>query len=201
MDRDGVINELVYHPEFGIIDSPLNPEELKIIDGVPEAIKKLNELGFKVVIVSNQPAIAKGKTTMELFNKIREKMKQELKRAGAIIDSEYYCFHHPEAKLPEYRVNCNCRKPKPGLLLKAAKELNIDLSKSYMIGDGLTDIIAGKLAGCKTILIGKLKCDICKLMDELDARPNFIAKNLTEAVEIIINNEINNEKTYKPLKY
>ena len=87
------------------------------------------------------------------------------------------------------RVNCECRKPKPGLMLQAARELSIDLSQSWMIGDGLTDVKAGKSAGCKTILLGRMKCELCQLMDEEDARPDAIASNLLEAVSIILNSE------------
>ena len=185
LDRDGTINELVYFPEFGIIDSPLNPDQFKLIPHVAEAIKSFNEMGFKVIIISNQPAIAKGKTTMKLFEEIRAKMRKLLAEAGAHIDAEYYCFHHPEAKLPEFRVNCECRKPKPGLLLKAAKDFNLNLKECFMIGDGIIDIMAGQAVGCKTILIGSLKCDMCKFMNVMGVKPDYIVSNLNHASEII----------------
>ena len=186
LDRDGVINELIYYPEHGIVDSPFTPEQFKLFPWAGKSIKKLSKEGYKVVIVSNQPGIAKGYLSREGFGRIREKMSLDLESQGAFLDAEYYCFHHPEAKVKRFKVNCTCRKPEPGLLLKAAEELDIDLSLSWMIGDGLTDVMAGRRAGCRTILLGRMKCDLCSLMDELDARPDFVAKNLIEAVKLVV---------------
>jgi len=187
LDRDGVINELIYYPEHGTVDSPFTVEQFRLIPGVCEAINKFHELGFKVIIVSNQPGMAKGYLSEETFGKIRERMKGELTKGGAFLDGEYYCFHHPEAKVERLKTNCGCRKPKPGLLLQAAEDLDVDLSQSWMIGDGLTDVQAGRSAGCQTILLGKMKCELCHLMDEQDARPDFIAANLLEAVNLVKN--------------
>ena len=97
----------------------------------------------------------------------------------------YYCFHHPRAVLPEYRSTCICRKPEPGLLLKAGKDFGLDLEKCYMVGDGINDIKAGKAAGCKTILIGRSKCDMCKLMDIEGVEPDLILPDLLTAVKTI----------------
>jgi len=185
LDRDGVINELVYFPEVGVIDSPLNPDQFRLLPDVARAVRTLNELGFKVVVVSNQPGIAKGKMTGELFEQIRSKMKKELEKEGARLDAEYYCLHHPDAIKKEYRVNCDCRKPKTGLFLRASSELGLDPSRSFSIGDSLMDIKAGKAAGYTTILIGSMKCDLCRLMDQEDARPDFIVGSLIKAVDII----------------
>lgn len=185
LDRDGVINELIYYAEHGVVDSPFTAEQFRLLPGVCEAINKFHELGFKVIIASNQPGIAKGYFSQETFDKIRKKMNDELAKEGASLDGEYYCFHHPEAKVEKLKVNCGCRKPEPGLLLEAAKNLNIDLPQSWMIGDGLTDVKAGKSAGCQTILLGKMKCELCRLMGEQDARPDFIAANLLEAANLV----------------
>lgn len=185
LDRDGTINELVYFPELGLIDSPLNPEQFKLIPGAAEAIRLFNELGFKVIVVSNQPAVAKGKMTMELFEEVKAKMRILLAEAGARIDGEYYCLHHPEAKLPELRVHCDCRKPKPGLLIKAAKDFDLNLGECYMIGDGITDVMAGQAVGCKTVLIGRLKCDLCRVMDDFGVKPRYIVPNIIEAYKIV----------------
>ena len=185
LDRDGVINELAYFPELGVIDSPLTPDQFRLLPGVPEAIRALNELGFKVAVVSNQPGIAKGKMTERLFAEIRSKMKNELEREGAHLDAEYYCFHHPDAVREEYKVNCDCRKPKPGLFLKASSELGLDPSRSFSVGDSLVDVKAGKAAGFTTILIGSMKCDLCRLMDQEDAHPDHVAESLIRAVETI----------------
>ncbi len=186
LDRDGVINELIYYPEQGVVDSPFTAEQFRLLPGVGEATKRLHEMGYKVILVSNQPGIAKRHMSEDSFDKIRRKMKEELAKDEAYLDSEYYCFHHPEAKVEGLKANCGCRKPEPGLLLQAAKEMNIDLSQSWMIGDGLTDVKAGKGAGVRTILLVRMKCELCHLMDEEDARPDAIALNLKEAVEVIL---------------
>ena len=186
LDRDGTINEIIYYPDLGIVDSPFTAEQFKLLPQVGEAIRILNQSEFKVILVSNQPGIAKEHFSMETFEVIREKMRTELAKYGARLDAEYYCLHHPEAKNKEYKKNCECRKPKPGLLLKAAKDLNIDLPNSWMVGDGLTDIEAGKREGCKTILIGNMKCDLCRLMDEKNIRPDYIVKDLYMAKDVIM---------------
>lgn len=185
LDRDGVINEIVYHKEMGFLDSPANPDEIKLLPDVGKAINKLKKLGFKVIIISNQPGIAKNKFTMDAFEKMKKKIKDELKKQDASVDAEYYCLHHPEGKNLDYKVICDCRKPKPGLILQAGKEYDIDFSDSWMIGDGVSDIKAGQTAGCKTILIGRMKCDLCELLDVEGAKPDFIAPNLFKASLII----------------
>ena len=187
LDRDGVINELIHYPKHSIIDSPFTVEQFKLCDGVGKAIKKLQEAGYKVVIASNQPGIAKEHMSKETFDKIGHKMREELAKDGVRLDGEKYCLHHPEAKVEKLRVNCECRKPRPGMLLQAAQEMNVDLSQSWLIGDGLSDIKAGKLAGTHTLLIGRMKCELCKLMDEDDARPDLICENLLEASQMIGN--------------
>jgi D-glycero-D-manno-heptose 1,7-bisphosphate phosphatase len=187
LDRDGVINQLVFYPDLGLIDTPLNPKQFKLISGVSEAIKSFNDLGFKVIVVSNQPGIAKGKMTPPLFQKIRQRMTQLLEEEGAHIDAEYYCLHHPKAMLPELKANCDCRKPKPGLILKATSDHQLDTTQSFMIGDGLTDIKAGETAGCKTVFIGELKCDLCRQMETMATKPHYIAANLLDASKIIEN--------------
>ena len=192
LDRDGTINEIIYYPDLGIIDSPFTAEQFKLLPGVGEAIKILNQNGFKVIIASNQPGIAKGHFSVDIFEEIKEKMRTELVKYGARLDAEYYCLHHPEAKKEEYKKNCECRKPKPGLLLKAAKDLNINLAESWMVGDSLTDIEAGKRAGCKTILIGRMKCELCKLMGNRNT-PDHIAKDLCSAIDVIKEKEIKGE--------
>ena len=184
LDRDGTINEIIYYPDLGIIDSPFTAEQFKLLPGVGEAIKILNQSEFKVILASNQPGIAKGHFSMEIFEVIREKMRTELAKYGARLDGEYYCLHHPEAKIEEYKKNCECRKPKPGLLLKAAAEFDIDLGESWMVGDSLTDIEAGERVGCKTILIGRMKCELCRLMDEKNT-PDYIVQDLYSMIDVI----------------
>lgn len=199
LDRDGVINELIYYSEQGIIDSPFTPEQFRLLPTVSDAIKKFHKMGYKLVLVSNQPGIAKGFMSADTFQELRDKMKRELAEGGASLDAEYYCLHHLDAKVAELRTNCECRKPKPGLLLQAAKEMGIDLSQSWMVGDNLTDIKAGKKAGTRTILIGRMKCELCRLMEEDGARPDAVCSNLLEAAEKVkINtNLINKSKINK----
>jgi len=183
LDRDGVINELVYHQEQEIIDSPFTPGQFKLIPGVTRALKALRQNGYLTILVSNQPGIAKGHMTVKNFELIRQKMNSELIGDGAELDGEYYCLHHPEALVEKYRMQSYCRKPLPGLLFKAAMEKDIDLKQSWLIGDNLSDIQAGKAAGCRTILIGTMKCELCQLMGERNVFPDKIVGNITEAVK------------------
>jgi D-glycero-D-manno-heptose 1,7-bisphosphate phosphatase len=182
LDRDGVINELIYHQEQEVIDSPFTPGQFKLMPGVTGALKALHGAGYLTILVSNQPGIAKGHMTLNNFRLIRQKMNAELMKDGAELDGEYYCLHHPEAVIEEYRVQCDCRKPLPGLLLKAARGNDIDFKESWMVGDNLSDIQAGKAAGCRTILIGTMKCDLCRLMSENNIFPDKIVGNIAEAV-------------------
>jgi D-glycero-D-manno-heptose 1,7-bisphosphate phosphatase len=185
LDRDGTINEIVSFPELGLLDSPLNPEQFSLLPGAAKAISIFNRLGLKVVVASNQPSMAKGKMTEEAFERVRAKMRKELAENGAHVDAEYYCFHHPLAKDARYRVDCECRKPKPGLLLKAAKDHGLDLSKCYVVGDSLADIKAGGAVGCRTFLIGNFKCDLCRLMEDECVKPDLIVPSLVGAAGII----------------
>ena len=185
LDRDGVINRMVYDAEHGTVDSPGNPDQFELLPGAAAAIYTLNQSGLPVVVVSNQPGVAKGKMTLALQEAITSKMHAELAAAGAHLDAVYYCLHHPDAKLPEYRVRCECRKPRPGLLLRAADELGISLADSWMIGDGWVDVQAGQAAGCMTVWLGTWKCDVCHIARDKNATPTFIAADLTEAARII----------------
>lgn len=149
LDRDGTINKYV-----GFLR---NIDDFELIDGVSEAIKKINQSGYLAIVVTNQPVIARGEVTWEELNEIHKKMATLLGKDGAYVDAIYICPHHPdkgfEGERPEYKIDCACRKPKPGLLLQAAKDFNIDLSQSIMIGDSDRDVEAGEAAGCKTIFI------------------------------------------------
>jgi len=190
LDRDGVINELIRYPEHGILDSPLTEGQFHVVKGAGKAIRELQQGGYRVILASNQPGIAKGHMSKQAFQEIRQKMIQELAEEGAHLDGEKYCLHHPEAKIEKYRVECACRKPKPGMLLEAGQEMGIDLSRSWMIGDGLTDIKSGKEAGCRTILIGRMKCELCQWMDEMEMEhPDRVAANLEEAARYILTGE------------
>lgn len=150
LDRDGTINKYV-----GFLR---NIDDFELIDGVAEAIRKINESGYLAIVVTNQPVIARGEVSFDELEEIHNKMETLLGKEGAYLDAIYYCPHHPhkgyEGERPELKIDCDCRKPKPGMLLKAAEDFNIDLSQSWMIGDGQNDVVAGINAGCKTVLIG-----------------------------------------------
>lgn len=182
LDRDGVINRFVYNSEFGTVDSPSSPEEFELLPGVVEAIAALHRLGALLVVVSNQPGIAKGRFSMELLQAVTHKM---LLACGGQIEAVRYCLHHPSARRAEYRMDCNCRKPKPGLLLQAAADMQIDLRASVMIGDGLTDIQAGIAAGTRTILVSPRKCYLCDAIVQHNAVPDSLVSTLAEAVPVV----------------
>lgn len=160
LDRDGTINKYV-----GFLR---NIEDFELIEGVSEAIKLINQSGYLAIVVTNQPVIARGEITWEELHEIHKKMETQLGRDGAYIDGIYICPHHPdkgfEGERPEYKLDCDCRKPKPGLLLQATKNFNIDLSQSYMIGDSERDIEAGKTAGCKESLLIEMNKENCLKM-------------------------------------
>lgn len=185
LDRDGVINEILYFPELGIMDTPFAPEQFRLLPDVAEAIALINRMNLKAIVVSNQPGVAKNHFTEEILARIDRKMKAELAADGAHLDGVYYCLHHPQAVVQRYKVVCDCRKPRPGLLLKAARDANIDLASSFMIGDSLTDVEAGHQVGCRTFLIGRMKCELCRQMDVAEVSPDFIVGDLLEAVKII----------------
>ena len=149
LDRDGTINKYV-----GFLR---NIDDFELIDGAAEAIRKINESGYLAIVVTNQPVIARGEVSFEELEEIHNKMETLLGKEGAYLDAIYYCPHHPhkgyEGERPELKIDCDCRKPKPGMLLKAAADFNIDLSRSWMVGDGENDIKAGINAGCKTVLL------------------------------------------------
>ncbi len=176
---------MFFHAEFGITDSPANPEQFELLPGVADAIAELNRTGLLVIVVSNQPGIAKGKFTPALLCAMESKMIADIEAAGGRLDAIYNCLHHPEARLAEYRVRCDCRKPEPGLLVKAAREWNIDLPGSYMIGDGVTDMIAGRAAGVTTLFASSRKCYNCDSLIEHNAWPDYIVGDLSEAAVVI----------------
>lgn len=185
LDRDGVINEILYFPDMGRIDTPFHVDQFRLLPRVAEAVSLINAMGFKAVVASNQPGISRNNFNEETLAKIDARMRKELASAGGILDAIYYCRHHPDGSNAKYRIDCDCRKPKPGMLFQAAKDLNIDLSASYMIGDGLNDVQAGLSAGCKTILLGRRKCDLCRFMEDMNVAPDMIAPDLLEAVKKI----------------
>lgn len=150
LDRDGTINKYV-----GFLR---NINEFELLPRVAEAIKRINESGYLAIVITNQPVIARGEVTWKELEEIHNKMETLLGKKGAYLDEIYFCPHHPdkgfEGEIPELKIDCDCRKPKPGLFFRAARDFNIDLHNSWMVGDGKNDVLAGKNAGCKTALIG-----------------------------------------------
>lgn len=129
-------------------------EELQVLPGVPEALRRLKRAGFLLLLVTNQSAIARGWLTEERLQRIHERLNALLRADGAAIDGFYYCPHLPEGTVPRYAQECQCRKPQPGLLERAAQDWGVDLRQSYAVGDSERDVEAGRRAGCRTILVG-----------------------------------------------
>lgn len=179
LDRDGTINEYV-----GFLRKK---EEFELIPGVSEAIKKINNSGYLAIVVTNQPVIARGEVTEEELEEIHKKMETLLGLDGAYIDDIYYCPHHPdkgfEGEIPELKIECDCRKPKIGMLEKAAREHNIDLSSSIMIGDSTLDIKMAENAGMQSAL---LKTGQKGEDGKYDVSPTLIAEDLNDAINKII---------------
>ncbi len=150
LDRDGTINEYV-----GFLRKT---EDMRLLEGAAEAIRRIHDAGYLAIVVTNQPVIARGEVTFAGLDEIHRKMETLLGLEGAYIDDLFFCPHHPDAgypgERPEYKRRCACRKPAPGMLLQAAEKYNIDLSQSWMVGDSRNDVLAGQNVGCRTALIG-----------------------------------------------
>ena len=183
LDRDGVINPLVYNIETGEYESPHYPEDFSVFTYVPKAIRFLKERGYKAIVVSNQPSYAKGKTKMENIKAIEKLLMEFSEENGRLIDEYYYCYHHPDGIVPEYSGTCECRKPGTLFLEDAVKKLNLDVSMCSFIGDQDTDIKCGKAMGMRTIKINN-KHSAKKSGTE---KPDGFAANLLEAVHVTSN--------------
>ncbi len=145
LDRDGVIIEEVNYLS--------EPDQLRLIPGAAEAIMRLNESGLPVIVITNQAGVARGYYQEARIQVVHAALSQQLAQVGAHIDRYYYCPHHPTEGLPPYRMECNCRKPKPGLLLQAAQDFDLDLKRCWVIGDNHSDIALTRSTGCRTILV------------------------------------------------
>lgn len=172
LDRDGTIARDVHYCR--------RPEDFKLFKDVPLSIKMLNENGYKTVVITNQSGIARGYFSEDTLARIHQKMKDELAAAGANIDAIYYCPHHPDER-------CNCRKPGTALFRQAAKDMDIDLVSSFMIGDTEKDIHAGKKAGCKTILVTTGP----KTENEAIDKSDFSASSFQDAIRWILSDKHN----------
>ncbi|MCL7488937.1 MAG: HAD family hydrolase [Desulfobulbaceae bacterium] len=180
LDRDGTVNE-----QMGYIN---HISRFHLLPHAAGAIKLLNDNSVPVIVVSNQSGLARGYFPLELLDQVNEKMKSLLAREGARIDGLYYCPHHPEAKEEQYRRDCDCRKPKIGMLQQAAKEMNIDLARSFLVGDRWSDVKCAHRAGCTSILVltGYGQGDYRYIGPGQEIQPAYVAENLLEAVEWIL---------------
>jgi len=180
LDRDGTI---IKH-----VDLMHSANDLRLLPGVARAINQMNKLGFLVVVITNQPVVARGMIEPKDVDEIHGVLIRRLRGKGARVDGIYFCPHHPDANLPKYRLRCRCRKPEPGMILKGLKDLKINPKKSFMVGDALIDIVSGKKAGLKTILV-KTGPGHARLDEKYkNTKPDFTVKNLAQAVKIIAAN-------------
>ena len=179
MDRDGTISE-----EVGYIN---HPSRFHVFPYSADAVKLLNENGWLAIVVTNQAGVARGYFPEAMIGTVNDQLKDELQSGGAHLDAIYYCAHHPSLGEPPYRLDCDCRKPKPGLITKAAKDFNIDLPQSWMIGDRYSDIELARNAGVKSALVlsgyGRGEWD---QGSEWQHQPELISENLLEAVRQIV---------------
>lgn len=189
LDRDGVLNEMVYDETHGLLDSPRNVSQVVMMPGAGRFLQAVHELGYLTVVVTNQPGIAKGTLHPEDLERIHRRLAELLAAEGRGWDDLWYSPYHPHGgpwARPEFVRDSPCRKPKPGMLLQAAVRHDIDLARSWMIGDGLVDVQAGRAAGCRTILLTRLKLgEIERFLSIEGAEPDFIAASLSAALEII----------------
>jgi D-glycero-D-manno-heptose 1,7-bisphosphate phosphatase len=180
LDRDGTVNE-----EMGYIN---HLERFRLLPRTGEAIRLLNEQGIKVVVITNQAGVARGYFSESLVHQVHQKMSDLLNEEGAYLDGIYYCPHHPDAGKAPYRQRCRCRKPQPGMIEQAVRDLDIDCSKSYMVGDRGIDIEFGRKVGTKTVLVltGYGKGEWEYFGKEWDVRPDHVARDLRDAVQWIL---------------
>ena len=183
LDRDGVLVE-----DRGLL---VDPGQFRIIPGVPAALERLEEAGFRLIVVSNQSVVARGMLSTEGVEALHSHLLRLLEGAGAPrLDAIYFCPHHPEADLAVHRMVCECRKPRPGMLFRAAEDHGLDLAASFMVGDRMTDIAAGSAAGCRTILLQRPGTEMppptAPAPPEGWPRPDHVCADLLAAVEWIL---------------
>jgi D-glycero-D-manno-heptose 1,7-bisphosphate phosphatase len=153
VDRDGVINALVPDPVLGTPESPYRPQDVLLAPGAVAGLRALRAAGYVLVAASNQPGASKGTTTLEALDAVHQRVVALLEREGVHLDDWRYCHHHPQGTVAELTRACPCRKPRPGLLEGAARDLGLDLARSWMVGDADTDVEAGRAAGARTVLV------------------------------------------------
>jgi D-glycero-D-manno-heptose 1,7-bisphosphate phosphatase len=183
IDRDGVLNQLVVDRTSGYAESPYAASDVRLAPCAVRGMRSLAQLHWPLVVVSNQPAAAKGTATREALGEVHDEVDRQLRAAGVHVDAYHYCFHHPDGIDPALAEICACRKPGWGLILDAARELEIDdLAGSWMIGDSDVDVLAGRGAGCRTILIE----EPASAHRRGGAEPDFRADDLQEAATVVL---------------
>ncbi|MDR1912887.1 MAG: HAD-IIIA family hydrolase [Clostridiales bacterium] len=187
LDRDGVINPLVYNLNTEEYESPHYPEDFSIYTYILKSLQLLKKHGFKVILISNQPSYAKGKTSLENIREIEKLLQEFSDENGILIDKYYYCYHHPNGIVPGYSYVCDCRKPSTKFVEQSIEEFGLNRSDCYFIGDQDTDIECGKNAGLVTVKINNK--DSQKKSGKV--QPDFFAKNMYDAVQRIL--EVLNE--------
>ena len=189
MDRDGTLNELIHDDSRGVMDGPLWPEQFALRPWAARFVKGLNDLGFLCLVVTNQPGIAKGTLSLVRLDRIHRRMREELARTGAHVDGIFYCPHHPDpgpGGKADLAIRCRCRKPAPGMILDAASIHRVDMDRSYMVGDRLSDVEAGRAAGLSTVLVSVRKPgQIEGLQEKPDARPDHVVRDLKQALALV----------------
>lgn len=183
LDRDGTINE-----QRGYIN---HISRFVLLPRTTEAVRLLNEHGFLAIIVTNQSGVARGYFPIELVNEVHEHLKELLRKEGAYVDGIFFCPHYHRGEVGEYTIECNCRKPRPGLIEKARKNLDIDMAGSYLIGDRVSDIELAKRCNLKGVLVktGYGKGDLEYVFPNSRAKPLHVAKDLLAAVRWIIRDD------------
>jgi len=177
LDRDGVINRNVLNPATGLMEAPLTAEDFDVLPGVREALRRLQAAGYLLFVVSNQPNVAKGKSTLEDLRAIDAALRDALDAMQVRMAAVYYCLHHPEGIVQGYAGPCACRKPSPYFLRKATGEFGIDLAESWMVGDRATDVECGRAAGVRTALVGEAGAG---------ARADWVGEDLAGATGYIL---------------
>jgi len=185
IDRDGVINQMVYYKKTHQYDSPQKPQDVKLVKGTAKLVEWFNKQGILVVEISNQPGVAKGKMTQPTSDAIEARAHHLLAEKGARIDKVYICPHHPRGKVPKLTKECRCKKPKPGLLLQAAQDLNINLAKSVFLGDKASDVEAGQVVGCQTIILLHDQDLPEKVAQAKKAKADYKIKKIREVIPIL----------------
>ncbi len=180
LDRDGVLNRLVVDAEHGTVDSPLHPEQVEVFPYVAVALARLTQTGYGLAVVTNQPAWAKGKTTRQNLDAVHAAVLSAVIAEGGKILSSHMCLHRAED-------NCDCRKPKTGLLREAlGRQPGVDLARSWMVGDGITDVQAGAALGLRTAFLGPRKCDACKIMGDRALTPTYWGPDLAAFTDYLL---------------